>query len=423
MLNMTYIFLPTVFLIFTVFLSWRLKHEKDLLQQKNIELEKLNISLSTQKDYLLQEKNELNSNQDKKDKIMEMQFENLANKIFEEKSKIHINQSEKSISVLINPLKEKLNEFQKKVEDTYHSEMRERLSLKAEIAQIVLTNKKMGTETENLTRALRGDVKVQGTWGEFILERLLQSAGLRVGEEYTLQGKDLKLKSEQGLHQRPDVILNLPDDKHLIIDSKVSLVSYERAMNFEERESREKCLIDFVRSIREHVKGLSFKNYSALDNLRTPEFVLLFFPLEGAFAEVLRLDPDLFQDAWDKNIVIVGPTTLLATLKTVASLWKQEKQNKNSLLMAKECGLLYDKFCGLLGDLEKIGEHLKKADLSYDEAVNKLKTGKGNLIDRVEKIRLMGAKQSKHIPLKFKTDDSSDLNDNFLELNNRSEKI
>lgn len=389
-------------------LTWQFlkaQQEKQNHFNKILELEKAKALLESEKEYLIRSTQSEQTRFEKKVKDMEMSFENLANKIFDDKAKVHRSEAERNLQVLINPLKDKLGEFQKKVEDTYNQEMRERASLKAEIHQIILTTQKMGSETQNLTKALRGDNKTQGTWGEFVLERLLQSVGLRAGEEYILQGRDLKLKSAEGQIQRPDVILNLPEDKHLIVDSKVSLVSYERASSCENPIEREKHLQDFTKSLREHVRGLASKNYQALESLKTPEFVLLFFPMEGAFAEALRVDPNLFQDAWDKNIVIVGPTTLLATLKTVASLWKQEKQSKNSVIMAKECGLLYDKFCGLLNDLEKVGEYMKRAQSSYQESMDKLQMGRGNLIDKVEKIKILGAKTSKQIPEKFINDD------------------
>ena len=396
-----------VALIAIFILNRQLKQQKEKYFAEILELEKNKTALLSENDFLKRSTQSEQAKFSQKIKEMEMSFENLANRIFDDKAKVHRAEAEKNIQFLISPLKEKMGEFQKRVEDTYNQEMRERASLKAEIQQIILTTKEMGFETKNLTKALRGDVKTQGTWGEFVLERLLQSVGLRAGEEYILQGKDLKLKSDEGFTQRPDVILNLPDDKHLIIDSKVTLVSYERAVNCENTQEKEKNLQDFIRSLKEHIKGLANKNYQNLENLKTPEFVLLFFPIEGAFAEALRVDPHLFQDAWDKNIIIVGPTTLLATLKTVASLWKQEKQSKNSLLMAKECGLLYDKFCGFLSDLEKMGDHLKKAQSAYSESMEKMRTGRGNLIDKVEKIKILGAKTSKQIPEKFKQDDDN----------------
>src|SRR3989344_4051919 len=229
------------------------------------------------------------------------------------------------MELVLNPFKDKMNDFQKKVEEMHLTDTKDRLKLHAEIERIVLTGQKMSLETENLTRALKGDVKTQGNWGEMILEKLLEASGLRNGEEFILQGKNLGLKDEEGRTQQPDVIINLPENKHLIVDSKVSLVAYERYVT----DGLEEDLSHFLDSIYAHIKGLSSKNYQQLEKLASPDYVMLFIPIEGAFMLSTQKDRELFSHAWDKNIMLVGPSTLFATLRTVASLWKQERQTKN----------------------------------------------------------------------------------------------
>lgn len=336
------------------------------------------------------------------------QFENLANKIFDQKSNQFQKESEKGLANMFGPLEEKIRDFKKKIEDTYNQESRERFALKSEIEKIVVANQKMTEETSNLTRALKGDVKAQGNWGELVLERVLEASGLRDGEEYILQGKNLGLKNEDGRSHRPDVIVNLPEDKHIIIDSKVSLTHYERFISTDKSDEKSEALKDFLGSIRAHIDGLSGKKYQFSEKLETPDFVLMFFPIEGAFSLALQSDSKLFLHAWNKSIVVVSPTTLLATLRTVASIWKQEKQNKNAMKIAIESGRLYDKFAGFAEDLEKIGESIRRTDDSYHGALSKLKTGKGNILSKIETIKRLGAKTSKKLPNVVQVDELDD---------------
>lgn len=324
-------------------------------------------------------------------------FENLSQKIFDqtsEKSTKHLNQ-------MLTPLKERLGEFQKKVEEVYHNEARERFALKKEIENIIKTNEKMKIETTNLTNALKGDSKTQGDWGEFILEKILQACGLREGEEYTVQGKDLILKNEEGRHQKPDVIIHLPDQKHVIVDSKTSLTHYERFWTGEDETQKHEDLKNFINSIYKHIQDLSGKKYHQLDRLLTPEFVLMFIPLEAAYSLALQTDKTIFEKAWDKHIIFVGPSTLMPTLKTIASLWKQERQNQNALEIAQQGGALYDKFVGFLKDMEDIGLALKKTQEVFDGSMNKLSQGRGNLITRAEKLKELGVKTTKTVPEKY----------------------
>lgn len=326
---------------------------------------------------------------------LELKLKTLSQEIFEEKSKRFREDSLRGMELILNPFKEKMTDFQKKVEEMHLTDTKDRLKLHAEIERIVLTGQKMTSETENLTRALKGDVKMQGNWGEMILEKLLEASGLRNGEEFTLQAKDMGLKDEDGRTAQPDVIIHLPENKHLIIDSKVSLVAYERYVN----ENLEEDLSHFLDSIYAHIKGLSSKNYQRLDKLQTPDYVMLFIPIEGAFMLAMQKDRELFNHAWDKNIMLVGPSTLLATLRTVASLWKQERQTKNAIEIARQAGLLYDKFVGVAEDLDHMQGQIRKVGESFDDLRSRMLTGKGSLASRMENLKELGAKTSKTLEI------------------------
>ncbi|MEI6093536.1 MAG: DNA recombination protein RmuC [bacterium] len=374
-------------------------------QQKISDLEKTSAIAEATKLYLDDQLKEQRINSEELKKQMKLEFENIGSKILSDNSEKFRTDSENKIKTLLDPLKDNIESFRKKVEDTYNSESRERFALKSEINRIVEESKKMSIETDNLTKALRGDQKAQGTWGEITLERLLESSGLRKGEEYTIQGVGLGLKDGEGKIQKPDVIINLPENKHLIIDSKVSIKHYEMMTDEKNEVERDNLIKEFVNRLYSHVDDLSKKAYQSLDKLGTPDFVFLFMPLEGAFSLAVQKDKDLFQYAWKKNIVIVCPSTLLATLRTVASIWRIENQNKNAIKIADESGKLYDKFVGLYEDLESIGSILTKAQSTHEEAMNKLKTGRGNLISRVNNIRKLGAKTEKALPLSSISDD------------------
>ncbi len=324
-------------------------------------------------------------------------FKNLSQEIIENKSKQFQTQAEKNLSTLLNPLKEKIQSFQKKVEDTYDRESRERFSLKDKIKELCDVHDRLKAETIHLAQTLKGDVKAQGQWGEIILSTILESSGLKENEHYITQARGLPLTDEEGKRQKPDVIINLPDNKHIIIDSKVSLKHYEQFIVSDSEEEKNTYLSQFISSLRSHVKQLSKKQYSMTDIVNTPDFVLMFFPIEGAFSLALQSDPKVFQFSWDHSIVIVSPTTLLATLKTVESIWKRENQNRNAREIAKASGLLYDKFTSFTEDLTQIGSNLKKAENSYSQALQKLHTGKGNIVSKLEKIKQLGAKTSKKI--------------------------
>lgn len=323
------------------------------------------------------------------------EFENLANKILDEKSKKFTDQNKENLENVLKPLRERIKDFEKKVDEKYDTEQKERASLKGEIKVLHELNKKISEEAHNLTTALKGDAKKQGNWGELILERILESSGLIKGEEYFTQQTNY---NESGGRVFPDVVIQLPEDKQIIIDSKVSLVAYERFVNADDEEERDKWLKQHVLSVKTHIKGLSDKNYHTSKGINSPEFVLMFMPIESSFSASIRADDELFNFAWDKRIVIVSPSTLLATLRTVSSIWKQDRQTKNAIEIAKKSGDMYNKFVGFVEDMQKIGSRLNSTQTAYNDGMKKLSEGTGNLVRRAEELRKMGANTSKQLP-------------------------
>ena len=322
------------------------------------------------------------------------QFKNLANEILEDKSKRFTEQNAASLDALLKPLQTKLTEFKEQINNSYGNEARERFALKSEIERLANLNLRMSDETRSLTQALKGDSKVQGNWGELVLESILESSGLRKGEEYMVQ--DSHTQSD-GSRLQPDVVIKLPEGRSLVVDSKVSITAYARHAETTDPDTAERELVAHIQSLRQHIQGLSGKNYSSLYGVGSVDFVLMFVPIEPAFLLALKTVPNLYQEALAKNIVLVCPSTLMATLRTVAHLWRQDHQNRNALEIAKQCGSLYDKFVGFVDDLEKLGQRLDQAQTSYHDAFNKLKTGKGNLIRSAEKVRELGVKPSKNL--------------------------
>ncbi len=323
------------------------------------------------------------------------EFENLANKILEEKSKKFTDQNQKNIEDVLKPLRERIKDFEKKVDEKYDNEQKERATLKGEIKTLHELNQKISEEAHNLTTALKGDSKKQGNWGELILERILESSGLIKEEEYSTQHTTY---NDEGDRLHPDVVIHLPEQKHIIIDSKVSLVAYEKFVNADEEADQENWLKAHITSVKTHIKGLSEKNYHTSKGLNSPEFVLMFMPIESSFSASIRADDELFNFAWDKRIVIVSPSTLLATLRTVSSIWKQDRQTKNALDIAEKSGRLYDKFVGFIDDMKKIGDRLRSTQNVYDDGMKKLSLGSGNLVKRAEELKKMGAKANKQLP-------------------------
>jgi len=343
-------------------------------------------------------KEKLDTQQDEMEKLQKkftLEFENVANKILKQNTRDFTEVNQKNMGEILNPLKEKINTFERKVEDTYQKGLKDQTDLKAELKKLHDLNTRISEEATNLTKALKSDSKKQGNWGEIILERVLERSGLVKGQEYETQ---VRTRSEDGTIIQPDVIVKLPENKHIIIDAKVSLVAYEAFTNEEKEEKRETYLKQHVESIKNHVKGLSEKNYQNANLFDTPDFVLLFMPIESAFSTAIQADVSLFNLAWDKKIVLVSPTTLLATLTTVASIWKHEKQTQNALEIARQGGALYDKFVGFLKNIEDLGVQLGRVNRTYDEAKNKLSEGRGNLVRQVENLKVLGAKTSKSIP-------------------------
>jgi DNA recombination protein RmuC len=321
-------------------------------------------------------------------------FKNLANEILEEKARKFTEQNAQQLDVLLKPLQTKLSEFKEQISNSYEKESRERFALKNEIERLASLNLKMSDEARSLTNALKGDSKAQGNWGELVLESILESSGLRKGEEYLVQ--DSHTQADGGRLQ-PDVIVKLPEGRHLVIDSKVSITAYARHTEANDDAIAEQELLAHIQSIRQHIQGLSGKNYAGIADLSSVDFVLMFIPIEPAFLSALKAAPNLYQEALAKNIVLVCPSTLMATLRTVAHLWRQDQQNKNAMEIARQCANLYDKFVGFVDDLEQIGKRLDQAQSSYHDAFNKLKSGKGNLIKAAERVKELGVKPSKAI--------------------------
>ncbi len=323
------------------------------------------------------------------------EFENLANKILEEKSNKFTEQNRENLKNILSPLQEKIQLFEKKVEDTHKESIDYHAALRQQILGLREMNEQMSKETLNLTKALKGDSKMQGNWGELILERVLEKSGLEKGREYDVQQSHV---TEEGSRIQPDVIINLPDGKKMVVDAKVSLVAYERYVNEDDETLQTLHIKEHINSIKRHVDQLSDKNYHDLYKMESPDFVLLFIPIEPAFAIALKEDSTLYNKAFERNIVIVTPSTLLATLRTIDSMWTNQKQQENAYEIARQAGALYDKFEGFVTDLTKVGNKMKDAQNEYQNAMGKLVEGRGNIITSIEKLKKMGAKAKKSLP-------------------------
>jgi DNA recombination protein RmuC len=370
------------------------------LVEKEQEIREFGSSISAKEQIVINLEEKLYNQKEEVDtlhKHMEDRFANLAERLFEEKSKKFTLQNQDQLSGLLNPFKEKFREFENNIEKRYWEESKERISLKEEIHQLRDLNMQLSEDANNLVNALKGDNKSQGDWGEYQLEVLLQKAGLEKGIHFSTQQSFL---NENGKQHRPDLIINLPDDKHLVIDSKVSLKAYEAYFNSDNKEEREKHLSNHIASLRAHLKDLGSKNYQMLHQINSPDYLLMFIPVEPALTVALQKESRLFLDALDRNIVLVSNTTLLATMRTVSFIWKQEKQKKNVLEIARQSGLLYDKFCNFSEDLQDIGKRLGQAQTSYDSAMRKMSesTKYGDtLVGRAERIKKLGAKTTKSL--------------------------
>jgi DNA recombination protein RmuC len=340
-------------------------------------------------------------NKEQKEEVEKLQekftkeFENLANKILEEKTNKFTEQNKENLKNILSPLQDKIQLFEKKVEDTHKESIDYHAALRQQILGLRDMNEQMSKETLNLTKALKGDSKMQGNWGELILERVLEKSGLVKGREYDVQQS---FTTEEGNRVFPDVVINLPDGKKMIVDSKVTLTAYERYVNEDDDNAKAQHLKEHVMALKRHVDQLSEKNYHDLYQMESPDFVLLFIPIETAFALALNEDTSLYNKAFEKNIIIVTPTTLLATLRTIDSMWTNQKQQENAIEIARQAGALYDKFEGFVTDLVKVGNKIKDSKTEYDNAMSKLVDGSGNLINRVENLKKMGAKAKKSLP-------------------------
>lgn len=374
---------------------------KPTLEKERQTIISLNNSLSTtEADYrnlqekLTEQKKELTQLQEK----FSIEFKNLANEILEEKTKKFTDQNKVSMGELLNPLKEKITTFEQKVEQSNKDNLQNNTALREQIKGLKELNQQITKEASNLTKALKGDTKTQGNWGEFILESILQKSGLEKNREYQVQES---LTNEDGKRYQPDIVIKLPDNKNIIVDSKVSLIAYERFVNGENEGDQVIQLKMHIQSLRKHIKDLSEKNYQNLYGVEGLDFVLLFVPIEPAFSLAVQHDSELFTDAYDKNIVIVSPTTLIATLRTIANIWKNEYQNRNALEIARQGGDLYDKFVAFTEDLKNVGRHMDASQKVYVEAMKKLVEGRGNLVNRAQTIKNLGAKTSKQIDQKL----------------------
>lgn len=327
-----------------------------------------------------------------------LHFQSISQQILDQNARKLSQEHQERLQQVLLPLKDRLQAFENRVQQAYESENRERFSLRQEIEKLVNVNQSMGEEARNLTRALKGENKTQGNWGELILTRVLESSGLREGQEFLTQGRDMNLRSEDGRLQQPDVIILLPENKHLLIDAKVSLTAYERFCQEDDELVRQQALKEHLLSVRRHILQLSEKHYASLPQLQSPDFVFLFLPLEPAFHLAVQEDHALFSFAWEKKIVLVSPTTLLATLRTVSSVWKMERRNQHAEEIARLGGALYDKVALFVEELENVGKHLERAAKAQQDAMNKLKDGRGSLLRRTEQLRDLGVSPKRELP-------------------------
>ncbi|MFC2176257.1 DNA recombination protein RmuC, partial [Bacteroidota bacterium] len=378
-----------------------LKETQDRLSETEQSLASARTHFKDQEARQAQQKQEF----EELNKRFNTEFENLANKILDEKSKKFTDQNKENLELILNPLRDRIKDFEKKVDEKYDTEQKERASLQGEIKLLHKLNQEISQEAHNLTVALKGDSKKQGNWGELILERILENSGLIKGEEYTTQETTY---NESGDRLHPDVVIQLPDNKQIIIDSKVSLVAYERFVNSNVEEEQDKWLKTHVASVKTHIKSLSDKNYHTSKGMDSPEFVLMFMPIESSFSASIRADDELFNFAWDKRIVIVSPSTLLATLRTVSSIWKQDRQTKNAIEIAKKSGDMYNKFVGFIEDMQKIGSRLNSTQVAYNDGMKKLSEGTGNLVKRAEDLKKMGANTTKQLPSEILASEDED---------------
>ncbi len=394
----------------------KLKEEIKLKSNENVQLEKriaeLETALEKERESTIEKLKLLENSKEE----LKNEFKNLSNEILEEKSKKFTATNKENIDGILTPLKDEFEKFKNKVDEVYINDTKDRTALKTQIDGLRELNEKLGKEALSLTNALKGDSQKQGAWGEVILERVLEESGLTKGLEYDTQ---LSFNDDEGKRKRPDAIVHLPNNKDVIIDSKVSIVAYQNYHQTEDAKEKEQYLKEHLQSIKNHIKGLSLKNYDDIEEIKSLDYVLMFIPIESAFMLAMENNRELFSEAFSKNIVIVTPSTLLVTLKTIQNIWRYEKQNKNAQEIAKRAGDLHDKFVNFTNSLLDIGASLDKAKSQYETTLNRLKSGKGNLISQAQKIKSLGVKSKKEISNKLIEDTTDDilLNEKIDEVN------
>ncbi len=403
------IFLFLLFLIL-LYLYLKQKGELDYAQVKYEELQQELSDISKQKsdlelryavlntryeDEIRSSKEKLEALQNAKNELSR-EFSNLSNKIYEEKAKQFSVTSKEQLELLLKPFREQISNFSKEAREQFESELKERHLLKDELMRLKQMNEQLASEALNLTNALKGENKTQGNWGEIVLENILEQSGLREGVEYELQAT---LKSDEGKTYRPDVVIHMPQNRDIIVDSKVSLTAYERFVNEEDPQEKAKALKEHIASISTHIKELSSKRYEKLEGVNTLDFVLLFMPIEGAFLLALEQDGEFFKRAYESNILVVSPSTLLVTLRTIEHIWRTQRQEEHAKKIAQEAEAMYDKLVGFVEEMKNIGAHIQKTQDSYDKAMNRLSTGRGNVIKRAQNMKALGLKPKKTLPI------------------------
>jgi len=377
--------------------SEELLEELSALKEQKRELELRHAVLNTRyEDEIKASQEKLETLQNAKDELSK-EFSNLSNKIFDEKSKQFSVASKEQLELLLKPFREQISSFSKEAREQFETELKDRHLLKDELLRLKKMNEQLATEALNLTNALKGENKTQGNWGEIVLENILEQSGLREGVEYELQAT---LKSDEGKTYRPDVIIHMPQNRDIIIDSKVSLTAYERFVNEQDPQEKAKALKEHIASISAHIKGLSQKRYEKLEGVNTLDFVLLFMPIEGAFLLALEQDGEFFKRAYESNILVVSPSTLLVTLRTIEHIWRTQRQEEHAKKIAKEAEAMYDKLVGFVEEMQNIGAYLQKSQDAYDKAMNRLSTGRGNVIKRAQNMKALGLKPKKELPIR-----------------------
>ena len=375
----------------------RLKESEQKIEFKNIELIELNRAIASQ-EQIIDSLREQSTQQENETQKLQERFELISKKLLEEKGEKMLKQSQDQLGILLSPFKEKLQEFEKKIEHFYIDDNKQRAVMIEQIKSLTELNKLVTDETKNLTKALKGDSKIQGNWGEMILERILEFSGLTKGREYMVQQSYV---NEEGRRLQPDLLIHLPMGRHLIIDSKVSLKAYEKFCSSDNEIEKGQYIKEHLQSIKRHIDELSLKNYQQLNGIDSPDYVLMFVPIEPAYNLILQIESDFMYDAMQRNVIPLGPGTLLATLRTISNLWRQEQQNKNAMQIARQGGLLHDKLVSFIEELENLGDKIQNVQNVYHASFHRLVNGKDNLIQRTAKLKELGAKTSKQLSGKY----------------------